>query len=181
MLGLVVYNHKATGLVPGLFYCRENQKNWVPLMMPWWLTLLPLGPLKPMGPRDPDGPYKNKRPLIMQTFISFQDYCQADWLLSLSLLLSVLYLFVLSVQTTSTEDYTEVSDSWRTLQWCNDSRWCLCIAISLLLTSKLSEVSAVDLLDCLVVLVGRSLLGFLGAPVSDGKHVKHIIKCITKY
>ncbi len=47
---------------------------------------------------------------------------------------------------------------------------CLCTTIRLLLTSKLS---AVNLLDCLVVLVGRSLLGFLGAPVSDGKHVKH--------
>lgn len=46
--------------------------------------------------------------------------------------------------------------------------------VSYLLTFKPSVVSDVDLLDCLVVLLGRSLQGFLGAPVSDGKF-------ITKY
>lgn len=83
-------------------------------------------------------------------------------------------IFVLSEQTKSTEHYTEVSDSWRTAHWSNHSRSWWPTTIRYLLTSKPSVVSDVDLLDCLVVLLGRSLQGFLGAPVSDGKF-------ITKY
>lgn len=73
----MVGNQKATRLAPGLFYSREKQNNWAPdayaLMMPRWLTRLPLGPLKPMGPRDPGGPYKKKRPLIMRTYVFLRD------------------------------------------------------------------------------------------------------------
>jgi len=119
--------------------------------MPRCLTRLPLGPLKPMGPRDPGGPCKKDIVKDAPPVFLFSFFCSGALYGVTGSCLHHCYnwcVFALSVQTKSTEHSTEVSDSFSI--WGSD----------------------VDLQDCLVLRLGRSLQGFLGAPVSDDKHVK---------